>query len=510
MPSKSDCVRSILDDSSGSSAFGDNTNNGGSDEDEKAMEDGLDPNLHYPSKYATFDKKIFDFPNYSHGSNALFAFFILFLLPGSICELKNQCDHISEFLECMPKCFCDATGAVEQYLVDQCSYQEEYVCGSGSRIDPTIIPWSAVAGAVAVLYKTSPSQVVLDTLGRIQEDARVDPGAQSKYDSLLHQCNVTLERLHKQIALDESRVRREHDALEMDVGRITSALNSVNTLEEQLKRARHAASRANRTLDDLRGLRNLQVAYFASHSKFLSKTESMLTGLHEYLDTPPGHLSRNNVPAKNDKSLAESSFAQLSQNIVQYRRRLGHFRKSMRALVARSLRGYASDGRAEELGRDYDNVDPIRPPSNVFHRSFHSTLEELKSVLGNATAEYASDSEGASSYFEAAFETLRAEAGLQRGKVTKLHAKLERAREKHRTAVLVMEHTKESPGDMSRKFLMKNADAALRATESQCNFLMRAQASRQAHREQDRKAAELTQKLVRRMTDDIVARMSRK
>jgi hypothetical protein len=81
---RNDCVRTIFDSSSGSSSLGDNGNsNGGSGSDvaEEQVDDGLDPNQHYPSKYATFDQKIFDFPKYSHGSNALFAFFILFLLP---------------------------------------------------------------------------------------------------------------------------------------------------------------------------------------------------------------------------------------------------------------------------------------------------------------------------------------------------------------------------------------------------------------------------------------------
>jgi hypothetical protein len=358
--------------------------------------------------------------------------------------------------------------------------------------------------------QTSPSRVVLDTLGRIEEDARADAGSLTKYDALAHQCNVTLTRLREQIALDESRLRREHDTLTVDVGRITNAVRTVTTLEGQLGGARRAASRANRTLDDLKSVRGLQVAYFESHAGFLSETQDMLARLHKYLDAPPGHLSRNNAPTA-------PSLAQLSENMARHRQRLGHYTKSMKALVARSLRGDAAsmvegdqdvggaDGDADGIA---DRNGRIQPAPHVFHGSFHATLEELRHLLGNATAEYASDKEGSSSYFQAAFDTLHAEVGLQRGKVAKLQAKLDAAREEHRRAVLVMEHVKEGPGDMSRKFLMKNAAAALKATENQCDFLVRAQASRQEHWAQDTKAAEMTRKLVQRMTDDIVTRMS--
>jgi hypothetical protein len=359
--------------------------------------------------------------------------------------------------------------------------------------------------------------MVLNSLGQIEQDAKVDSGALAKYNSLAHQCNVTLTRLRETIAMEDSRLRREHDILASDVGRITNAVRAVTTLEGQLDGARRAASKANRTLDDLKSVRSLQVAYFESHSGFLADAQGMLARLHEYLDAPPGHLSRDNVPPAAQQQpvevSAETSLAQLSENLARHRQRLGHYKLSMKALVARSLRGDAGSPVEEEQdnGSHYSDAERgarVQPAPHVFHGSFHATLEELRHILGNATTEYTSDKDVASSYFQAAFDTLHAEVGLQRGKVAKLQTKLNQAREEHRRAVLVMEHVKEGPGDVSRKFLMKNAAAALKATENQCDFLVRAQASRQEHWAQDTKAAGMTRKLVQRMTDDIVARMS--
>ena len=305
-------------------------------------------------------------------------------------------------------------------------------------------------------------------------------------------------------------IARHQIRRELDAAIIQAERGGKAARRQRLGGARRAASRANRTLDDLKSVRGLQVAYFESHAGFLSETQDMLARLHKYLDAPPGHLSRNNAPTA-------PSLAQLSENMARHRQRLGHYTKSMKALVARSLRGDAAsmvegdqdvggaDGDADGIA---DRNGRIQPAPHVFHGSFHATLEELRHLLGNATAEYASDKEGSSSYFQAAFDTLHAEVGLQRGKVAKLQAKLDAAREEHRRAVLVMEHVKEGPGDMSRKFLMKNAAAALKATENQCDFVVRAQASRQEHWAQDTKAAEMTRKLVQRMTDDIVTRMS--
>ena len=340
--------------------------------------------------------------------------------------------------------------------------------------------------------KTAPSRIVLDTLARIQSDALADKENAAKFQQLADRCNATISRLQEQIALDESRARRKHDELKFDVARITDAVAAVTTLENQFESVKRASARANRTLADLRSIRSLQVSYFNSHSEFLTETQGMLTELHKYLDAPPGHLSRKNVPS------AGISLSQLSENIMRRRRRLRRFKHSATALVRQGL---GSDNESPVSAK-------IHPAPHIFHQTFHSSLQELNELLGNATSEYRSDKDGASNYFQAAFDTLHKEAQLQHGKVIKLQNKLDEARAKHRRAVLVMEHVKESPSDTARKFLMKNAAAALKATENQCDFLRRAQVDRQEHWEKDRKAAGLTQNLVQRLTDDIATRIS--
>merc|ERR1711998_287679 len=129
---------------------------------------------------------------YSHGSNALFAFYIIFALMsvpffcvvpfacravakgeggdpavalvascccgtmwqtfsllcfaglpslyesvGDTCALDKMCETIPDFLECMPKCYCDSTQAIAQNIIDVCE-MDSYTCGSATSMAPSV------------------------------------------------------------------------------------------------------------------------------------------------------------------------------------------------------------------------------------------------------------------------------------------------------------------------------------------------------------------------------------
>ena len=364
--------------------------------------------------------------------------------------------------------------------------------------------------------KQSPTYVVLDTLSTIASD--VSSYQLQSWESATSLCNSTISQLEAQVLADSTITKTKHEALVVDVNRITTTEQLVDSLERKLTMAKHSARRANRTLFDLQQIRLTQRTYFQSHTNFLNEVHTDVQRLHEFLDAPPGHLSKNNRPnidatggaineaapggAEDSVDVAAAAPATTSppttlldvSNVLQQQQHV-HMEQSRRLRHSQQalLRSSSSTEPHSIRVTDITDITP-EPPS--FHTTFHASLDELQSFLSNATMEHTMSQEESRLEYDQAFTTLNTEAALQRGKLNQLKILLQKARAEHQAAITTMDHLKESTTDMSKEFLAKHVEASLSSLKRQCALMEKGQEMRQKHRQEDVKLSIETKKLM--------------
>jgi len=362
----------------------------------------------------------------------------------------------------------------------------------------------------------SPTYVVLDTLSTIASD--VSSYQLQSWESATSLCNSTISQLEAQVLADSTITKTKHEALVVDVNRITTTEQLVDSLETKLTMAKHSARRANRTLFDLQQIRLTQRTYFQSHTNFLNEVHTDVQRLHEFLDAPPGHLSKNNRPnndatggatneaatggAEDSVDVAAAAAATTAppttlldvSNVLQQQQHV-HMEQSRRLRHSQQalLRSSSSTEPHSIRVTDITDITP-EPPS--FHTTFHASLDELQSFLSNATMEHTTSQEESHLEYDQAFTTLNTEAALQRGKLNQLKILLQKARAEHQAAITTMDHLKESTTDMSKEFLAKHVEASLSSLKRQCALMEKGQEMRQKHRQEDVKLSKSTKKLM--------------
>ena len=373
----------------------------------------------------------------------------------------------------------------------------------------------------------SPTRVVLDTLGTIGTDATRDLSLTTSYQSVSSLCNGTLAHLREQVSLDTSAAKMKHNALTFDVHRITKSMEAVNRLENKLVAAKHSAKRSNRTLFDLSNVRELQKGFFQSHSIFLNEVHTDLQGLHKFLDTPPGHLSKHadlssfSTSSSSSSASSESassstststtttiptapdvdasppvSLLQLSRTLQQQQQQHMQQTRHLRHVQQAMLRSSAVDPGSPVHSVRVNKITDVTPEPLSFHQQFHTTLEDLQSFLTNATSEHTTSQAESHEEYTKAYDTMYTEAALQRGKLTQLKNALEQARAEHRAAVTIMNNLKVNGVDRTKSFNSKNTKSALSSLERQCELMEQAHELRAKHRQLDVEMARKVKKLM--------------